>query len=101
MLKFCSTLKSRSLLPPSTRPVPGSWGPMLRMSYPRTEYSPPRKIFWKIGRSFEFVNEWMYSVSARKPSDIRLFCFQYQIPSRDGRSEEHTSELQSQSNIVC
>ena len=45
----CSTLNSRLLLPPSTRPVIGSVGPMLRMSNPRTLYSPPRNSFSKIG----------------------------------------------------
>ncbi len=70
MLKFCSMLNSRLLLPPSTRPVPGSCGPMVRMSNPRTEYSPPRKSFWKIGSSFEPSMEWMYSPWARMPSDM-------------------------------
>ena len=49
MLMFCSTLNSRLLLPPSTRPVIGSVGPIVRMSKPRTLYSPPRNSFSKIG----------------------------------------------------
>ena len=57
----CSTLKSRLLLPPSTRPVTGSDGPMLRMSKPRTVYSPPRNSFSKIGSGSEPSNWWMYS----------------------------------------
>ena len=37
---------------------------MVRMSKPRTLYSPPRNSFSKIGSSFEPVNEWMYSACA-------------------------------------
>src|SRR5205085_9443032 len=32
---------------------------------------------------------------------IKLDCFVASAPRNDGRSEEHTSELQSQSNLVC
>ena len=70
-------LNSRLLLPPSTRPVTGSDGPMLRMSKPRTLYSPPRNSFSKIGsgtRAFELVD--VLQVWPRMPSDMRGFCFQ-------------------------
>ena len=58
---ICSTLNSRLLLPPSTRPVVRSDGPMVRRSKPRTLYSPPRKSFSKIGSSRSVERFRMYS----------------------------------------
>src|SRR2546427_9578133 len=37
----------------------------------------------------------------RKDREIRTISVTYSTPQRDERSEEHTSELQSQSNLVC
>src|SRR2546430_4332039 len=35
------------------------------------------------------------------PTPIRLILIKSAVSSQSGRSEEHTSELQSQSNLVC
>ena len=48
MIKY-SALKSRLLLPPNTKLVLGSRGPIERMSKPRMLYSPPRNSRSKIG----------------------------------------------------
>src|SRR2546430_4745648 len=45
----------------------------------------------------EYTHSW--NGKFRRPAD--LWTPNYNVPMRDSRSEEHTSELQSQSNLVC
>src|SRR5580765_5882981 len=100
----CSTLKRRLLLPPRTRPVLRSEGPMVRRSYPRTEYSPTRNSFSKIGRSRLLDRLRMYSSCPRTPNDMRLFSLKnasasivglvYLVfPPRPAMSDERTRRL--------
>ena len=72
------------LLPPSTRPVAGSLGPMLRISNPRTLKSPPIVSSEKIGSPNVSPIDSMYSPRTRNPNDSLCACFRYQIPSATG-----------------
>src|SRR5215218_7961613 len=79
-----SAFSSTLLLPPSCTPESSSRGDMERMSKPRMLYSPPRKIFWKIGSVVVLPYGRMYSVATRKPNDVRFVWGMYQIPSTRG-----------------
>src|SRR5437868_4331775 len=101
---ICSTLNNKLLLPPSTRPVFRSDGPIERRSNPRMLYSPPRNNFSKIGNSRSLDRLRMYSSCPRKPIDMRLFSLKNDTASIDGfkylvlppspaRSDDKTSRL--------
>src|SRR5688572_31326054 len=53
-----------------------------------------RDIYQKIGSAFDLVMDWIGWIETLGP---KLFI----VPGILTRSEEHTSELQSQSNLVC
>src|SRR2546430_7918297 len=59
---------------------------------PRSTLFPYTTLF----RSSQRVGKLVYAARSESPHDIKYF-FREWIP----RSEEHTSELQSQSNLVC
>src|SRR5262245_42009698 len=100
MLIRYSTLKSRLLLPPMTRPVRGSRGPTVRRSNPRMLYSPPRYRVSKIGSVTVLPYGLMYSPWARKPSDVRRLAPSglYQIPSARGLTKFVFPPKPAQSN---
>ena len=54
---------------------------MVRMSNPRTLYSPPRKNFSKIGSCVVWPYGRMYSVCTRKPIDVFCVNLRYQTAS--------------------
>ena len=51
-------------------------GPIIRMSKPRIEYSPPRNSFSKMGSCVVLAKAWMYSYCPRVPKLRREACFQ-------------------------
>ena len=79
-----SALNSRLLLPPICTPDTGSRGDTERKSNPRMLYSPPRKIFWKIGNATVSPYGRMYSLATRKPNDVRRVCGMYMMASARG-----------------
>src|SRR2546430_10781506 len=63
--------------------------------FPYTTLFRSRTVFFP-AHTKQRVDDWI----CRSCSYLRLHCVA-ESPERSARSEEHTSELQSQSNIVC
>src|SRR2546430_10337560 len=64
---------------------------------PRSTLFPYTTLF----RSCELLGELRPELAARVPDSHARTALWYRIVDSDVRSEEHTSELQSQSNLVC
>src|SRR2546427_6372827 len=65
---------------------------------------PPRSTLFPYTTLFRSSLACLSLGELKKLSDADVFkvlCARYRCPLNIGRSEEHTSELQSQSNLVC